>query len=160
MLTDSQHMRCWVHCQPQRKQHRPSSSKGRSQRVEPHTRDDSQYHTFLGENSQERKIVRFKYLTRVEPLYNIFICVNLGYSVLPRPFQHSDPHAFHSPIPLMWEPKWLMWSQTPPKPRPPARLSFYPGENPGGTSFNQSTMHGPSYIEKCTELPLKWGHPL
>ena len=26
--------------------------------------------------------------------------------------------------------------------------------------FNQDTMHGPSYIEKCTKLPLKWGHLL
>ena len=27
-------------------------------------------------------------------------------------------------------------------------------------SFNQATMHGPSYIEKCIKQPLKWGHLL
>ena len=25
-------------------------------------------------------------------------------------------------------------------------------------SFNQDTMHGPIYIEKCMKQPLKWGH--
>ena len=48
----------------------------------------------------------------------------------PGPFSIAAPCAFHSPISLMWEPKRLMWSQTPPKPRPPASPLFYPGENP------------------------------
>ena len=46
------------------------------------------------------------------------------------PFSIAAPHAFHNPISLMWETKWLMWSQTPPEPRPPTRPSFYPGEIP------------------------------
>ena len=57
------------------------------------------------------------------------------------PFSIVAPHAFHSPISLMWEPKWLMWSQTPPKPRPPARPSFYPGENPAKCTYMYSNYN-------------------
>ena len=43
------------------------------------------------------------------------------HSVLHRSFQYSAPHAFNTFISLMWLPKWLIRSQTPPKPCPPSR---------------------------------------
>ena len=38
----------------------------------------------------------------------------------PGPLSRVAPYAFHTNFPLMYYPKRLMWSQTPPKPRPPA----------------------------------------
>ena len=57
-------------------------------------------------------------------VYTVYVHVHVCAVFSPGPFSIAAPHAFHSPISLMW-------SQTPPKPRPPVRSSFYPGENPG-----------------------------
>ena len=65
----------------------------------------------------------------------------------PGPFSRVAPYAFHTSFPLMYHPKCLMWSQTPPKPRPPALPCLTPGENPA------SLLNSP-----C--LPLSFYQPL
>ena len=72
----------------------------------------------------------------------------------PGPFSIAPPHAFNSLVSLMWLPKWLMWSQIPPKPHPPTRPWIYPGRTL--SSIGEFKLDGLVWDRYTMSRPCLW----